>query len=285
MLDRERYPSRIHDALALVPRAEPTVWSRSPPGPLSEAELEHYDDRGFLLLPSLIDESRVEALRLLADLERARPAEDVATIREEGRQEVRSVFAVHERHEALAALTCDATIAGAAAQILADDVYVHQSRINYKPAFVGEGFAWHSDFETWHHEDGIPRMRALSVVVFLTANLDCNGAMMIIPGSHRVFVPCVGETPEHNHLRSLVRQEVGVPSQAAIASLARVLKVQVLLGPPGTVVLFDSNLLHASGNNPSPYDRTNLFFVLNAASNRPRGEQTMKRPKFLASRE
>ncbi|MCE0445172.1 phytanoyl-CoA dioxygenase family protein [Streptomyces tricolor] len=58
-----------------------------------------------------------------------------------------------------------ARLAGIARQILGSDVYVHQTRVNLKPAFDGSGFGWHSDFETWHSEDGMPAPRALSLSV------------------------------------------------------------------------------------------------------------------------
>jgi ectoine hydroxylase len=40
--------------------------------------------------------------------------------------------------------------------------------------FQGRDFWWHSDFETWHIEDGMPRMRALSALM-LTDNLVSTG--------------------------------------------------------------------------------------------------------------
>uniref|UniRef100_UPI00403FEDEE phytanoyl-CoA dioxygenase family protein n=1 Tax=Streptomyces sp. DSM 41540 TaxID=3448657 RepID=UPI00403FEDEE len=83
-------------------------------------------------------------------------------------------------------------------QILGSDVYVHQSRINVKPGFGASGFYWHSDFETWHAEDGLPNMRAVSVSIALTENLDTNGGVMIMRGSHKSFVGCAGETPKDN---------------------------------------------------------------------------------------
>jgi hypothetical protein len=47
-------------------------------------------------------------------------------------------------------------VVGPARQLLGSDVYVHQSRVNFKPGFNGQDFYWHSDFETWHAEDGMP---------------------------------------------------------------------------------------------------------------------------------
>src|SRR3546814_8501331 len=85
----------------------------------------------------------------------------------------------------MARLAADDRLAGVARFLLGDDVYVHQSRLNYKPGFVGKEFYWHSDFETWHVEDGMPQMRALSMSILLAPNTVLNGPLMIIPGSHR----------------------------------------------------------------------------------------------------
>src|SRR5690606_6141275 len=99
------------------------------------------------------------------------------------------------------------------------DVYVHQSRINLKPAFRGRDFYWHSDFETWHIEDGMPRMRALSFSIQLTENRSDNGSLMIVPGSHRHFLGCVGRTPERHFEQSLRAQRYGVPDDDALTKL------------------------------------------------------------------
>src|SRR3546814_7862163 len=93
-------------------------------------------------------------------------------------------------------------LAGVGRVLLGDVLYVHQSRLNDKPGFVGKEFYWHSDFETWHVEDGMPQMRALSMSILLAPNTVLNGPLMIIPGSHRKYLTCVGETPEDHYRRS-----------------------------------------------------------------------------------
>src|SRR3546814_10424765 len=79
--------------------------------------------------------------------------------------------------------------------------------------FKGREFYWHSDFETWHVEDGMPRMRALSMSVLLAENTPHNGPLMVIPGSHRTYLTCLGETPDDHYLSSLKKQEYGVPDE------------------------------------------------------------------------
>src|SRR5690606_14457259 len=117
------------------------------------------------------------------------------------------IFAIHEQSALMHRLASDRRLAGVASFLLDDQVYVHQSRLNYKPGFKGKEFYWHSDFETWHVEDGMPRMRALSISVLLSENTVNNGPLMLIPGSHRTFLSCVGETPENHYKQSLRRQD------------------------------------------------------------------------------
>src|SRR5690606_18864515 len=106
---------------------------------------------------------------------------------------IRSIFAVPTVSDVFGTLARDKRLLRVAKQLLGGDVYLHQTRLNLKPGFEGKEFYWHSDFETWHAEDGMPRMRAVSFSISLTDNHPHNGPLMIIPGSHRVFVPCIGE--------------------------------------------------------------------------------------------
>src|SRR5699024_4233652 len=129
-------------------------------------------------------------------------ADDDRLIREAGSGAVRSVFEVHRISSMIDELIRSPEVLGTAEAILGSEVYVHQSRVNYMPGFRGTGFYWHSDFETWHAEDGLPHPRAVSLSIALTDNYPFNGGLMVMPGSHRYFVPCPGATPNDHHRRS-----------------------------------------------------------------------------------
>ncbi len=264
------------------------VWGdRS--GPLAAGDLDVYAQDGFLSLSSLVsveeaEELLTEAHRLADDPARR---DDVRTIIEPDSNEVRSVFDVHHISPRFAEVIADPRVAGIARQLLGSDVYLHQTRINLKPGFIGKEFDWHSDFETWHAEDGMPAMRAVSISIALTENFDCNGPLMIIPGSHQRFVPCVGETPDEHFKQSLRRQEIGVPDHDVVADEARRSGIRVLTGRPGSAVVFDSNCLHGSNSNITPFPRSNLFLVFNSVENtlvEPFAAGT-PRPGFIANRE
>src|SRR5690606_31153873 len=146
-------------------------------------------------------------------------------------------------------------LAGIARYLLGDEVYIHQSRLNYKPGFFGKEFYWHSDFETWHVEDGMPRMRALSMSISLTQNTEYNGPLMIIPGSHRRYVRCVGATPDDHYKQSLRRQEYGVPDPESLQSLFEEGGIATTKGSAVKGVLVGGQPMPGCDSNLSPLPR------------------------------
>lgn len=280
------YRSRADNHWEAVPRRDPVVWGPAS-GPLAPEEVERYRQTGFLAFPQLISteeaaQLRTEAERLAAE---AQPG-DEGVITESGSERVRSIFRVHRNHARFREVCRDPRIVDWVRQVLGSDVYIHQSRINYKPAFDGKEFFWHSDFETWHVEDGMPRMRAISVSLSLTENHEFNGPLMVVPGSHHTFIRCVGSTPAEHYHQSLKKQEYGVPSREAMAMLVENSQITAPKGPPGSAVAFECNLMHGSVGNLSPTPRTNLFVVYNSVENalQPPFGQRPPRPDFLAER-
>jgi ectoine hydroxylase len=284
------YPSRTGSAPRTLPRFDPVVHSSwHEDAPLTREQTEGFDRDGYLVLENLFTPEEVAGLQDAASGILADPAalDEATVISEPGAREIRSVFMIHRQDAVMQRLAADERLAGVARFLLGDDVYVHQSRLNYKPGFVGKEFYWHSDFETWHVEDGMPQMRALSMSVLLAPNSPLNGPLMIIPGSHRKYCACAGETPEDHYLYSLRKQEYGVPDADTLAELATERGIAAPTGEAGTVVIFDCNAMHGSNGNITPFPRANAFFVYNAVSNRlvsPYGPEK-PRPEFIAARQ
>ncbi len=163
---------------------------------------------------------------------------------------------------------------------------MHQSRANMKPGFKGKEFYWHSDFETWHVEDGMPRMRALSCSVLLTDNNACNGPLMLVPGSHQHFISCQGQTPDNHYKQSLKQQEYGVPDPLSLQLLVEQGGLQAMTASAGSVVFFDCNTMHGSNGNISPWPRANVFMVYNSVENTlaPPKYGLKPRPEHIAAR-
>jgi len=287
---KDFYVSRTGRDAALIARGDPVVYGGGRyADALDEAQLRSYERNGFLVLPGMFDAGEIQALREEAQALEHDPAvrEGEEVIREPGGTALRSIFRVHELGRRLADLPRDPRLLDVARQILGSEVYIHQSRVNMKPALDGKEFYWHSDFETWHVEDGMPAMRALSCSVLLTDNTAFNGPLMLIPGSHRQFVSCIGETPEDHYRASLRRQEVGVPDPVSLRLLAEQGGLEAVIAPAGSVVFFDCNTLHGSAGNLSPWPRSNVFMVYNSVENRLVAPfHGMKpRPEHIAARQ
>lgn len=263
------YPTRSGETTEILPRRGPIVFGSPEDGPLEAADLKHFEDTGYLTIDQLITS---EELTLFTDeLQRlSRDPEvkaDERTVVEAESDEVRSIFDIHRTNEIFRKIANDPRLVDRARQILGTDVYIHQSRINYKPGFVGKEFSWHSDFETWHAEDGTPTPRAVSLSLSLTDNYSFNGPLMIMPGSHKRYISCVGGTPEDNYRKSLIMQGAGTPDRQTLSDFADEYGIDVLEGAAGGAIMFDSNCMHASNGNVTPFSRSNIFIVYNSVEN------------------
>ncbi len=286
------YPSRTDKEAGILRRRDPVVHEsdeRSVERGLTASQVRNYRRNGFIVLREVFSAAETgaflgEASRMAGDPQVQSREE---TVLEPGSTTVRSVFMIHRLNELFKRLVSDPRLVNVASQLLGSEVYVHQSRLNLKPGFEGKEFYWHSDFETWHIEDGMPAMRALSCSILLTDNDETNGPLMLIPGSHMHYISCVGETPPEHFKQSLRKQEYGVPDRDSLTFLAERGGIRAAKGRAGSVVFFDCNTMHGSNSNISPYPRSNVFFVYNSVENRlgnPSSGQP-PRPEYIAARQ
>lgn len=314
------YPSRVPEP-GLVRRVDPTVdASESVPGPLDAGQVEQFGRRGAVVLPQVFAPDEVAHLREAVDglrrhyeglsHEELDQATDMRVISERGgalvgqtgeRPVLKSIWQIHLPPEhaphlrqagpLLRRLICDARLVDAARQLLGEEVYIHQSRINFQAGWRqghrgGTGFLWHQDFEQWHSEDGMPRMRSLSMAVLLDRSQPANGALMVMPGSHRAMVQAYGQTgADDRYARGALSSGPELPAEL-LAELADRHGISYCRGEPGDVVLFDCNTVHGSHSNISPWNRCMAFAVYNAVSNtcRPRPfAAQVPRPEHIGS--
>ena len=288
---QDLFPTRLERKLGMFERLDPVVHpspERLSDGPLTADQVKEFDDRGFLFFDSFFSKDDMDGF--IKELKDYEDDEDLklseGTVLEPGKEEIRSIFGIHEISERFDRLTRDPQLLDMTRQLLDSEVYIHQSRINYKPGFKGRGFNWHSDFETWHSEDGMPRMRCLSCSIVMTDNNEFNGPLMLIPGSQKYFIPCVGLTPQDNYKESLKSQYLGVPDAASLTRLMNENSIEAPKGPPGSLIIFECNTLHGSNVNMSCWPRSNLFFVYNSVHNTLEDPYcgNKPRPNFLANR-
>ena len=137
------------------------------------------------------------------------------------------------------------------------------TKINTKPAIEGTVWMWHQDYGSWMR-DGCPRPDMGTFAVMLTDSSEMNGALYVIPGSHKRgrIEPYYDENTSYKFW--------AVPKQAVISVLNDSPPPVPVVGPAGTAVVFHCNLLHASGHNLSAEDRWHIYISFNACANAPK---------------
>jgi ectoine hydroxylase len=281
------YASRAAQSVELTERRDPVVWGSSE-GLLSPTELELYEANGFIIRESLFGQDEIQAV--MREVERlpsryvGRPAGEVETDPDSGA--VRSIFRVHSTVPAVRRLARDPRVVDVAEQILDSEVYVHMSCIRFKRAFDPSSVPWRSDFETWHIEDGMPHMRAITAAPMLTDSTPSNGPLMLIPGSHQFYVPCLGRASNETSEASLRNARSTTPPADVLALLTQRAEPIQVLGPAGSVVFYDGNVMHGSPGNMSQFPLHHVFLAFNSVENPLHAPcwGLSPRPLFLADR-
>lgn len=228
----DRYNTRVTSQSVAVHRTDPVVWN-----PQMRTKYVDFEIEGFTHLDSVLDDHHVRGC--LSEVRRwGEEPElhgDARIVREKGSSAVRSIFDIANLSSVVSDAIAESGAAEIAREILGSDVYIHESRLNYKPGFRGGAFYWHADFETWHAEDGMPAPRAVSASIALTDNHHFNGPLMVMAGSHRTFLQCGGSTLERYFEESLVEEipRVGVPSEKMIARIYDRRGIDVVTGAAG----------------------------------------------------
>lgn len=283
------YPSRTGQDAGIRKRIDPVVYSSVQDFAQGLGEkLNFFEENGYVIFDRLFDFEEVDQFNqevsVLLNNETLKHCEE--TILEPSSNEIRSIFCIHKLSTLFDSLSRDARILEIVEAIVGSQVYIHQSRLNFKPGFEGKEFYWHSDFETWHVEDGMPRMRAVSCSIALSDNFVFNGSLMVIPGSHRFYIACEGTTPDQHYKQSLKKQEYGTPDRRTLEWLVKHNGIDMFVGKAGSVIFFDCNIMHGSNGNITPLPRSNAFFVYNSIENTLLNPfaAIAPRPEYIATR-
>ena len=246
---------------------------------LTPEQHAQFDRDGYLFFPGRFTAEETQNLNdAVPELYERR--EDY-NVREKGKDAVRTNFAAHLYSEPFAKLGRHPRMIEPVEELLGEKLYMHQFKINGKMAFEGDVWQWHQDYGTWLNDDLMPTERAMNVAIFLDDVTEHNGPLMFIPGSHKKGVVEARHdltttsyplwTVDNDLIRQLVQRAGG--KQGGIVSPK---------GPAGSMILFHSCLVHASGSNLSPFNRVSVYLSLCAVSNHIRRH---KRPEYIAHRD
>lgn len=228
---------------------------------LTEAQLAQYRTDGYLFFPKLLDGAEVAALQGAIPALVARDGPEVKRQTRESPPKI--VYAPHKFSPPFDTLSRLPRTLGVVQQILADDVYLYQSRVNLKLPFAGDSWSWHQDFSAWNRGDGMPKPHAIMTAVFIQDCNPANGPLLVIPGSHTEDVAEVLAREAH-----VQGYEVQRMSNELLASLAEKRGILDLSGPAGSIAFIHPTLIHGSAANMTPWSRAILYLNYNAVSNK-----------------
>ena len=259
---------------------------------LIKEQLQNYEDNGFVLLPECFSKTEVQRMknRLPIIFSENTPKR---VLEEEGKT-VRAVHGVHSTDEVFQGLSRHPQLVKPAMQLLGSKVYIYQFKINAKAAFIGDIWEWHQDYIFWRKEDGLPTARLVNALVLLDDMNEFNGPLFVIPGSHKEGMINVMAENTSNQSQAKTERPAWMSNFTAKLkySLNRELVADLILkygifsikASAGSVLLFDSNIVHASPSNISPFDRTVVIVTYNSIENIPLPVPN-PRPEFLVSRD
>jgi ectoine hydroxylase len=241
---------------------------------LTPQQIAAFDTDGYLFFPGLFSESEIEVLT--AEVPRLYAMHRPENVREKGSDAVRTNFAAHLYSEPFARLARHPRMVEPVVQLFDEPVDMHQFKINGKAAFDGDVWQWHQDFGTWKADDLMPEARAMNVAIFLDDVNEFNGPLMFIPGSHKLGAL------DASHDTSTTSYPLWTIDKDTITKLVDRGGIVAPKGPRGSMIVFHSCLVHASGSNLSPWHRVSVYLSLCAVSNHIR---RFKRPAYIAHRD
>ncbi|MEH1947346.1 MAG: phytanoyl-CoA dioxygenase family protein [Nostoc sp.] len=262
---------------------------------LTEEQLLIYQNQGFILLPEYFSRAEVEIMK--AELSALSIETSPKKILEKDGKTVRSLHGSHTKNDVFRCLARHPFIVDPAMQIARSKVYIYQFKINIKAAFSGDIWKWHQDYIYWRKEDGMPRPQVVNAMCLLDDMNEFNGPLFIIPGSHKeemidvtIHHPQVGTTSSNNSsnsngwISSFSANLKYTLSQELVTDLVSKYGITFIKAAAGSILFFDSNIVHASSNNISPFGRSTVIITYNSIENIPLPVQN-PRPDFLVSQD
>ncbi|MEA1675959.1 phytanoyl-CoA dioxygenase family protein [Nitrospirillum sp. BR 11163] len=212
--------------------------------------VSHYDTHGYAVAPALLAGPVLdELLELTARIE-ARAADSIADDAwfdfdqdASGKRTIQRIKKPNRIDPFYARLAGHPKIVDVLNRLIGPNIRLNHTKMNMKAANGGAALEWHQDWAFAPHTN----MSTCVASIMLDGASAENGAMQVIPGSHKG--PLLDHHDEEGYFAGAV--DVG---QVALD------KAALLAGPPGTVSFHHPMTLHGSSVNRSGRSRRILFY-------------------------
>ena len=236
---------------------------------LSRAQVQQFKIDGYLILPNLISRASVEELNAVTQNHlqtRHEPFELEANVHYPGAPKsesaaggdtIRRLRMAYERHAIYTKMAQLPEILDAIQQILQSETVLlspsHHNCVMTKQPKFSSATLWHRDTRYWDFSDKY----LINAWFALGDELQENGAMKILPGSHR------WDVSEHALDEAQFLKPEHPDNQERLAT------ERLICLNAGDVVLFSAHCFHAAGNNQTQTPKFSLIYTYHGESTLP----------------
>ncbi len=225
---------------------------------LNKRDVDQYRDEGYVLVPGVLDDpTRTRMHSVLAALiEGSRSVSEHTNIydlepghtREEPR--VRRIKTPHLVDAVFREFMRSPKLVAILRALLGESVRLHGSKLNLKAARFGSPVEWHQDWAFYPHTND----DLLAIGVMLDDTTVANGAMYVLPGTHK------GPVYDHHGADGLFCGAIDPDASGLDFS-----KAVACEGAAGTCSFHHVRLVHGSAQNTSDRSRALLLYEAGAA--------------------
>jgi ectoine hydroxylase-related dioxygenase (phytanoyl-CoA dioxygenase family) len=245
---------------------------------LSKTQIDQFWRDGYLVVPNAVTAAELAAMR--AEIARwveesrahsepfgpptidGRPRYDMGEEHRPDKPALRRVNNPSDISPAFAHVAWEGKVADMVADLIGPDVKFHHCKINLKLPGTNTEVGYHQDFAyTPHTNDDI-----VTALVFIDEVTADNGALMVVPGSHK------------GPIHSLFEDDRFTGSIEAGKAAELKAKQIPAIGPAGSVCLMHTRLCHGSEANRSARPRGLYICVYSAADAFPLARNPMANP-------
>ena len=225
---------------------------------ISSAQLEKYENDGYVVVEDVLESSTLKRLRDVTDEVVASAAEltthsealDLEESHTPENPRVRRIKRPHLVHDFYLKLARHPNILSALTPILGYDIRLHGGgKVNMKSAGYGAAVEWHQDWAFYPHTN----QDVLAVGILLDDMTSENGPVLMVPGTHKG--PLQNHHSDGAFCGAIARQETKLDISTA----------QEVHAKAGSISIHHARLVHGSSMNRSNDQRRILFFEFTAA--------------------
>lgn len=221
---------------------------------LTQVHIDAYKRDGYALIEDAFSQPEVDAM--IHAIEGGNSLEQHTRVRTDADGKKTKLAIWHKLGKDIwAAASTSPTIVNNVRILLHQEIAFFHGKVMLKEARTGGAWEWHQDYGYWY-DQGFLHPRMLSAFVSLDPATKENGCLSVLKGSHKIG--------RLNHVKIGTQFGVEPERMALIEPLFERVYCEMA---PGSVLFFDSNLLHTSGSNESDHHRRSFITAYTALGN------------------